>query len=289
MSFMHPGLLRIDGLLARCSYLQIIGFAACDALIIGFIDHLTGYEVSVSLLYLAPVLLAAWYAGPGAGAIISLLCCLSWFVADVAAGQAIGHPVIETWNSLVRLAYFIAIALFASALRKSLSNERRLARTDALTGVCSRRAFGELLEHDIALMRRAPNPLTIAMVDLDDFKSLNDTYGHAEGDRALRTMGRVLQERIRRRGDTVARLGGDEFALILPNTDQAGAASIITEFRRDLQEAFETSRWKVSCSIGVVTFCVAPTSVDEALNSADTLMYAAKRQAKGSVSFKVIV
>jgi diguanylate cyclase (GGDEF)-like protein len=284
---MRSALARVDRLLAGFSRVQILAIAACGALMVGVVDHLTGYEVSISLLYLGPVLMAAWYAGRGAGAIISLLACASWFIADAAAGQALAHPVVEAWNSLVRLSYFIVFVIFAAALRKSLSNERQLARTDALTGLFGRRAFGERLEHDLALARRRSSPLTIAYLDLDDFKVLNDTYGHAEGDRVLRTMGLVLGEN-RRGGDTVARLGGDEFALVFPDTDERMAQKVIAKLRQNLQKALESGPWRFSCSVGAVTFQTTPPNLEEALSAADALMYDAKSQGKDAVAFKVV-
>ena len=288
MSIVRSALAHVDRLLAGFSRGQILIIAACGTWIVGIVDYLTGHELSVSLLYLGPVLMAAWYVGGGASAAISLLACVSWFIADVMAGQVLAHPLVETWNSSARLVYFIVFGIFASALRKNLTTERQLARTDALTGLCSRRAFGELLEHDLALARRNHSALTIAYLDLDNFKALNDTYGHAEGDRALRAMGRVLRERICRQTDTVARLGGDEFALLLPDTDQRSAKKLVTELRQNLRKEFASSSWRLGCSVGVVTFQAAPASLEEALGVADALMYEAKRQGKDAVVFKVV-
>src|ERR1035437_3401048 len=207
---MMRGLLAgFDRILAGLSAGKITAIAGSGIFVVGLFDYLTGYEVSLSVFYLGPVFVAAWYAGGIAGAGISLLACVSWFVANALGGQPLGHPIVETWNSLVRLSYFLVISLLITALHKHLANERQLARTDALTGLFGRRAFGEQVEHDLDLARRLQCPLTIAYFDLDNFKQLNDTYGHAEGDRVLRAIGRVLMEN-RRRGDTVARLGGDE-------------------------------------------------------------------------------
>jgi diguanylate cyclase (GGDEF)-like protein len=284
---MRIALARMDQIFAARSSTQILFIAACGVGVVGFLDHLTGYELSISVLYLGPVLMAAWYVGRLAGSGISLLACASWFVADAVAGQPLAHPIIEAWNTLVRLSYFVVLSVLATALRKSLSHERQLARTDTLTGLFGRRAFEERLEHDLALARRRESALTIAYLDLDNFKTLNDTHGHAEGDRVLRTIGRVLGEN-RRGGDTVARLGGDEFALVFPDTDQRMAQKVITNLRQDLRKAFERGPWRFSCSVGVVTFQTAPPNLAEAISAADALMYDAKRQGKDVVAFKVV-
>jgi diguanylate cyclase (GGDEF)-like protein len=284
---LRDSLARLDRKFAGLSRLQSFAISVCGVIVVGSVDFLTGYEVSVSLFYLVPVFLAAWYAGGLAGAGISLLALVSWFVADAAAGQTLGHPLVETWNSLVRLSYFLVISGLSATLRKQLKNEIELARTDALTGLFGRRAFGERLEHDLELGRRQQSPLTIAYFDLDNFKTLNDTHGHVEGDRVLRVIGRVLAEH-RRRGDTAARLGGDEFALVLPNTDQRGAEKVIADLREYLQKAFESGPWRFSSSVGAVTFQEAPPSLEEALSAADALMYEAKRRGKNIVAFKVV-
>ena len=143
------------------------------------------------------------------------------------------------------------------------------------------------MEHDLALARRRHSPLTIAYLDLDNFKALNDTYGHAEGDRILRAMGRVLGQN-RHGGDTVARLGGDEFAFVFPDTDQRGAEQVIAKLRQDLQKALQSGPWRFSCSVGAVTFQTTPPNLEEALSVADALMYHAKRQGKDAVAFKVV-
>jgi diguanylate cyclase (GGDEF)-like protein len=278
---------RLDRIFSGRSGMQTSAISACGVLVVGCVDYLTGYEISISVFYIGPVVVAAWYAGGLAGPGISLLACISWFVADAVVGKPLEHPIIETWNTLVRLSYFLVISVLATTLRKHLRNERQLARTDPLTGLFGRRSFEERLEHDLALARRLQCPVTIAYLDLDNFKSLNDTFGHAEGDRVLRAIGRALGEN-RRRGDTVARLGGDEFALVLPNTDKPGAEKFIAELRERLRKAFVRSSWRFSCSVGAVTFHSAPPSLEEALSAADALMYVAKGQGKDAVVFKVV-
>jgi hypothetical protein len=129
---MRDSLARLDRILAGLSGMQIVAIAVCWVLIVGCLDYYTGYEISISVFYLGPVLVAAWYVGGFAGAGISLLACISWFVADAAVGKPLAHPIVEAWNSLVRLSYFLVISVLATTLRKHLMNERQLARTDAV-------------------------------------------------------------------------------------------------------------------------------------------------------------
>jgi diguanylate cyclase (GGDEF)-like protein len=236
------------------------------------------------VLYLAPVALAAWYAGRAAAVRVALLSCVSWYAADVLSGHVYAHPAIPYWNALVRLAYFLVTGLLLVTLRAAFQRQQMLARTDVLTGLHSRRAFEERLEHDLALARRHGRPLTLVYVDLDNFKTLNDARGHAAGDEALRTVARIL-ERATRRTDTVARLGGDEFALVLPETARGGAEGVVGKASAELRQALAALAPRLGCSIGVMTFSKAPESVEEVVRKADALMYAAKHQGKGATVF----
>ena len=280
-------LAALDRRLDRLTHPGIVGLAACGAVLLGGVDYLTGYEVSMSLFYLGPVAVAAWYAGRWPGVAISVISCVCWYIAELATGHQYSYSAIPVWNALVRFGFFLITSLLLTALRDSLLNQRRLARTDALTELYGRRAFEDRLEHDLALAQRRKSALTLAYVDLDNFKAVNDTYGHPEGDRVLRTTGRVLKNSVRQT-DTVARLGGDEFALVLPDTDSRGAQQLIAKLTRELQEAFTAGKLGVTCSIGVVTFLGPSLSAEKAVAAADALMYEVQRKGKGGVAFSVL-
>jgi diguanylate cyclase (GGDEF)-like protein len=203
---------------------------------------------------------------------------LVWYVAEIAAGYPYLHPSIPIWNAFVRLVFFVIIALLLSALRNRFIAEMRLAKTDALTGLSNSRAFREQLDHDLALMARSGDPLSLVYIDLDDFKSINDSYGHGAGDELLRHVADKLVESTRR-SDTVARLGGDEFALILPATNLDGALSLTRKLEQVFQPLGEKGR-AVTCSIGAVVFDQRQPTADEAVAAADRLMYAAKSGGK---------
>jgi diguanylate cyclase (GGDEF)-like protein len=260
--------------------------AALGVVVVGSLDYLTGYEISMSLFYLAPVSLAAWYGGRRAGLVIAVVSCASWYLADLASGHTYSHPAIPVWNAAVRLGFFAITAILLAAVRELLLQLWHLARTDALTGLAGRRAFEERLEHDLALAQRHGTALTLVYLDVDDFKAVNDTHGHARGDRLLELAGRTLRAGIRR-ADTAARLGGDEFALILPDTDERGARHVVQELSRKLQEALAKGGFRVSCSLGAMTFTDPTVSPADAVAAADVLMYEVKRKGKGAVGFGV--
>jgi diguanylate cyclase (GGDEF)-like protein len=283
---MHP-LRSLDQRLNHLAGAEILALTVCGVLIVGWIDYITGYEVSLSLLYLAPVSVAAWYSGRRMGIAIAILCSVTWYVADVAAGAKYSLPAIHVWNALVRLGFFLVSALLLAMLRNNFRREQQLARIDSLTGLYCRREFEDILEHDLALAKRNTSSLTLAYVDVDDFKTINDTHGHSEGDHVLRVIGSALKDSVRE-ADTAARVGGDEFALILPDTDSQGAREVMSKLTRELHKALRTSDCEVTCSIGVVTFLNSATSPERAVAAADELMYQVKHQGKGAVAFSVL-
>jgi len=278
---------NVERRLDRLAGGQLLTLAACGVLIVGGVDYLTGYDVSMSVFYLAPVALAAWYGGRPAGFLIAALSCASWFVADLAAGHRYASPLIPVWNALVRLTFFVINAMLLTALRQSLRDQQLLARTDALTGLYSRRVFEERLVHDLALADRRNGVLTLAYVDIDDFGRVNETYGHTGGDRVLQLIGRVFRESLRE-ADTAARLGGDEFALVLPDADSDGARQTVAKLEQELRKAFAAGHLEVTCSIGVVTLLDPTISAERAIAAADEAMYQVKQAGKGAVRFGVV-
>ena len=271
-------LARVTKALSGLSQATAIVLAVCFLGIFGLLDYLTGYEISFAVFYLAPVSIAAWYASRQWSLALAVASSLIWYIAELGAGYPYSHFAIPIWNAFVRLAFFVIVALLLSEIRRNLLHERKVARTDPLTGLLNRRAFLERLDHDLGISDRSGEPLTLIYVDLDDFKLVNDTWGHAAGDRILQSVASRLSEATRR-ADTVARLGGDEFALILPATDLAGARNVIDKIEKSLGSEDTTTR-PVSCSIGSVVFSDPPLSATDAIDTADHLMYDAKRNGK---------
>ncbi len=280
-------ILSIDRQLDRVHRTTVFSLAVLGVVVVGAADYATGYEISMAVFYLLPVALASWYCGRWPGCAISTMSCISWYCADIADGHPYSHPAIPAWNAVVRLGFFLITAMLVGLLRESYLNQRHLARTDGLTELFSRRVFEDRLGHDLALALRRKTELTLAYVDLDDFKSVNDTFGHAQGDQVLRATGRVLRESSRET-DTVARLGGDEFALILPDTDERGARQVITHLFERLAKTFADESLDITCSIGVVTLRDPTMATEQAIAAADALMYEAKGGGKGRVLFRVL-
>ncbi|MGH9175963.1 MAG: GGDEF domain-containing protein, partial [Vicinamibacterales bacterium] len=257
--------------------------AVAIVLLIGLADYLTRPEVAFSLLYLVPISAVAWLTGTRwAGAAIAALSAGIWFFAEFAAQRTTLSPLLLAWNGVTRLTIFASIALLLGSLRASQRHESTLARTDFLTGVLNARAFTELARAELARSRRYAHPLTVAYIDLDNFKRVNDEHGHSQGDHVLRAVATSLHANLRD-SDIVARMGGDEFALLLPET--AAVEPVMTKLQESLRLTMQQNLWPVTFSIGVVTFDLAPATVDELIGAADKLMYLAKAGGKDAVRY----
>lgn len=264
---------------AWLSRLAVTAVALGAVLVVGFADYATGYEISFAVFYLVPAGAAAWFAGRHAGILCAAASSVVWYVAERGAGYPYSHAGIPLWNAFTRLVFFIVVALLLSALRDRLLAERRLARTDPLTGALNSRAFSEQLEHDMAVAARLNSQLALVYIDLDDFKHINDTQGHHEGDRLLRSFVGVLRAGTRRT-DTIVRLGGDEFAVILPGTGTQGLETLLSSLKRSLSGLDFGDGTRIKCSIGAVVFNEPAADAAAAIDAADRLMYLAKGQGK---------
>lgn len=254
--------------------------------VVGIVDGITGSEYSFSAFYLIPVVLTAWYAGRVWAVLVAVAGAVAWLAADVAGGRYYETPFAIIWNDGIELCLYLFAALVISSLKGRLDHEQELSRTDHLTGIANRRCFNELAGDEIRRSRRYLSPFTLIYLDIDNFKVVNDTQGHSEGDRLLRQVARTLRDNLRE-SDMVARLGGDEFALLLPETDAGSAPSVAAKLRGLLASEVE-SRWPVSFSIGMVTYLSAPTTVDEMIRTADLLMYETKSCGKDGLRQVVV-
>jgi len=174
----------------------------------------------------------------------------------------------------------VALMLFTFVLARPLLRAFRWteeqaseARIDALTGLANRRALEEILAAEISRANRFKHELAIVLLDLDRFKEINDSFGHAAGDMMLRAVSRLLTS-LARQGDTVARWGGEEFVVVLPETDLPGARRFAERLRRTI-EAHPVGEMRTSASCGVATM-LPEDDVEALLGAADQGLYRAK-------------
>jgi diguanylate cyclase (GGDEF)-like protein len=246
-----------------------------------WVHYNLGHNYQLYMFFLLPVIIVSWYGSGKAGILISMISVIGWLAADLSMRRGIPFWA-ELVNDLVRLSVLLIVAMMANRLRNALDREHDMARQDTLTGLANRRAFYELGEVETERSRRYKRPFTALFIDLDNFKTVNDTKGHEVGDRLLKTVAEILHSRLRTT-DICGRLGGDEFAVLLPETGKKSAAIFAAELHTRLMESMKKHDWPVTFSIGVATFNTTPGSLDELIEKADALMYLVKQGGKNAI------
>ena len=176
---------------------------------------------------------------------------------------------------------------FRRALLELLLEARELACRDHNTGAFNEPKFREVLRDEIKRSHRFRRPLTVAYLDLDGFKKVNDTRGHNAGDKILKVVAETMQSTVREM-DSVSHLHGDEFALLFPETNGENARVVGDKLRAALKAAMKENGWKITFSIGVVTFRDPPSSPDYMISQADKVMLSVKKTGKNRVSYLVL-
>ena len=213
--------------------------------VVGYLDYFTGYELSFSLFYLIPITILTWVTNSRVGIVISFICACVWLAADIASGAQYSSEAIHFWNTTVRLGFFLLTVFFLKT-GKALEHEMRISRTDYLTGAVNSRSFAEIIQQEINRAIRYQHPLTIAFIDVDNFKSINDQLGHLMGDKVLETIVWTMQQHLRKT-DIVARMGGDEFAILLPESNMDVAQITISKIQHELLN--ENAGKSLACDI----------------------------------------
>ncbi len=263
--------------------LSILGFLLL--IIVSTGDYVTGNELVFTLFYLLPIGLFSWYIGMRAGLEAAIL---SEIVETIVSSLGeTNHKSISTyiWNFITITLIFAAFAYVLSKLKNASDSEKTLARTDALTGISNRQGFFELAKREIDRAKRYDHPITTGYIDCDNFKFINDSFGHHAGDLLLIKVASTIQKHIRV-SDLVCRLGGDEFAILLPETGFENARTVFTKIHDVLLQEMQKKNWPVTFSIGIITFIKPVESLDEMLSQADKLMYQVKKEGKNSIKYK---
>jgi diguanylate cyclase (GGDEF)-like protein len=253
-------------------------------LVLGGLDAVTGHEFEFSDFYLFPVAAAAWWFGRRSGFFLSGLASLTEIAADFWDGRIRSHPALLAWDLVAEFALFMVVCELLVRLKASRDREREMARTDSLTGLANRRSFAEAALREIERLKRYRHPFTVALMDLDHFKEMNDTQGHEVGDRILKVVAEILKKRVRST-DPPARLGGDEFAVLFPETNEKKARQMIPDLHRRLCGAMKEQHWPVTFSIGAVTYRRPPKDVEEMLSLPDKLMYRVKESGRDGIAY----
>ena len=242
------------------------------------------------LLYAVPVLLCSWYCGRLEGITVAAVATASWLIVNVKHSPLEESGAVLSWDTVTRFGIFALIAYTVSLqakLRKALERESLRANTDRLTGLLNKGAFRERVEEEIYEAQRYNHPISLAFIDLDNFKQVNDTQGHARGDMLLQLVSQTILHSIRKT-DIAGRIGGDEFTICFTETGEEHVREAVGKIIKAFEIMTSQSGWPVTASIGVVTCTVIIDNYDELLAKADKLMYLAKQQGKNVAEFMVI-
>jgi diguanylate cyclase (GGDEF)-like protein len=249
-------------------YLSFFGYLL--VLVIGSLDTVTSYNTSLSLLYLLPIVLIAWFEGGVPSVIISIFSAITWAVSDLVSGHAYSHINVPIWNSVMVLAMFLIVAYSITAIKKLLMKERERAGTDDLTGASNIKAFFERARLEVSRSATHKRPLTLAYINIDNLKHVNDTLGHIAGDYLLHEVAQIMKSTLRPT-DIISRLGGAKFAILMPETENESAAGIINKVQKNLRDMVEKNGWTVIFSTGVVSRIGATCTIDELIKMAEDL------------------
>ena len=242
------------------------------------------------MLYALPIFLTAWFCGKTEGIIVAVAAASSWLIVNVLHKSSGESDAVLSWNAFTRFSIFILIAYTVSLqaqLRKALEREKLRASTDHLTGLLNKRAFQEQVEEEINRARRYSHPISIAFIDLDNFKQVNDTHGHARGDYLLEQYSETIIHTIRKT-DIAGRIGGDEFSICYPETGEEQVRKAIEKLIIALNIMSDRAEWQVTASIGVLTCTKVSDDYSTILSKADRLMYVAKEKGKNMAEFMTV-
>ncbi len=252
----------------------LLGLALIAA--IAWLDYVTGPKLLLNVFYLLPVMFVAWLTASTAYGLIAVLA--TFLVGPLETyldGFGVYSLPMAAWNAGMRTAVFCIVLLLLAGMRELVGRLQEQSLTDGLTGVANRRAFEEVAAREIERSRRYRHELSLAYLDIDDFKAANDRGGHAVGDRVLVALA-GLARATARSVDTVARIGGDEFVILMPETGARAALPLAERLRTACSRAAGSGATRVTCSVGLVTFERPPSDLEELLTAADELMYEAK-------------
>jgi diguanylate cyclase (GGDEF)-like protein len=250
---------------------------------IAWLEVITRHEMRLAVIYLIPVIAVAWMGSRTQSAISVIASAASRLAADYAWK-------VPLWNGFAWVMVYVAVAFLVRRilldrakletvnmeLQRALTRESNLARTDPLTGLPNSRSFLEHLGRELARARRENQAVCVLFLDLDDFKAVNDRYGHAAGDDVLAAIGRLILETVRA-GDMVARLGGDEFVVLLWHTPREEAVHVAERIRSRVAEfAADYPKTRLGVSVGIAWFAEPPSDPEDVLRAADHEMYEEK-------------
>jgi len=274
---LQTAILRLDATIhTRSEILVFVGGAAGAAAIFA-LDVATPPEIRLHGLYVFPLAIVARYCARLRWSIAALFLTTACQVTAFSL-QTVTNPSLIS-DVGVPFATSVLTVFLARAWRISYLTAVDQAATDPLTGLANRRVFFADVDSEIARQKRYAGVFSLAVLDLDGFKALNDSKGHRAGDEALTLVAEILRTRARK-SDSLGRIGGDEFGVLMPNTRDVDCTTLLRDLCATISQRTAAAECPVTASIGCKTFRSAPESSADALQQADRLMYEAKSNGK---------
>jgi diguanylate cyclase (GGDEF)-like protein len=246
--------------------------------------------VMVKSIYLVSIAFYSWIKG-NRSARFFLLGTSSGLVGAFVTALTVMSFIPYTYITYKAsdMGMFIDVVLLSIALadRMKITHEEKLtaekeAKTDALTGLLNRRSYDEIIKSEDRRLHRYHRNFSVMILDIDDFKVVNDTYGHHEGDRQLKCVASIIKENMRE-NDYAFRMGGDEFVLLLPETNEDQAYHIAQHMRREIENMNTEHSFTISSSFGISEFKLNDENLEIVIKRADEILYQAKKSGKNSV------
>ena len=270
--------------LSEMSVRPLVAFSVVLLGAIGLIDFLIGPGISLSFLYMPSLFLLAWKVPPLALLGVTFLLGLG---ERYLFGQKGPTSAATAWNVFAQFATYTVFVYCVHYMRILVEHEHRTARHDFLTGLGNVRLWNELAHAELERHRRTEEPFAVVYVDCDDFKDVNDRYGHRRGDDLLVAIAAALRS-VTRVSDIVCRLGGDEFVVFIPGCDLDGAQKVGKKLSETIEKVSAEVGLPVTGSLGGVVFTETTSTVDAILRHADQAMYEAKALGRGKMIVKVV-
>ena len=261
----------------------VVGFGLMFLILL--VDVLSPDDYRFVLLYLFPTAIIALNAKTMKVVILTLI--LSTIFENYFLHRDDYFPLYFTWievlNIAIRFLATLLIIWLARSLRRSQLRVNLLANTDSLTGLWNRRWARIVIEQAIARLEKYYEIFSVALIDVNDFKKINDVQGHLVGDQVLTKIAQTLMQ-FSSSGSIFFRLGGDEFLVVSPKANQVQMDQLCSDIVKTVNQVMKDSGYPVTLSIGNVTFLEVPGSVSDVLHQVDLEMYRHKTQNKSSSS-----
>ncbi|MFC3714241.1 diguanylate cyclase [Sphingoaurantiacus capsulatus] len=281
-SRVEPVLERAAHWLTHLARPTVVALSALMLIVVGGLDLAIVREVNLGAFYVLPVCMAAWALGIKAGLITAVAAAVARTIS-YAGDVGVATPGVLIFNAGSAIVPFSLVALLLGTVRGHFDDTREMASIDALTGTLNKRAFMEAADEALARLPRRGGGLMLAYLDLDGFKAVNDTAGHAAGDDVLRAFADAARQEVRA-DDLLGRVGGDEFVLLRGIDDLADAYATAAAIHTRLCTALDRLPHAVSCSMGAVIVRAGDVADQQRLlGMADALMYEVKRSGKNSL------